>query len=46
MIAELARLERRAHPERVPSPVEGEAGLFVVDATWGVIQPISLAFQV
>jgi rhodanese-related sulfurtransferase len=43
MIAESSRLERRSDPERVPRAVEGEAGLFVVDATWGVIQPISLA---
>ncbi len=43
MIAELPRLARRGHPERVPSAVEGEPGIFAVDATWGVIQPISLA---
>jgi rhodanese-related sulfurtransferase len=43
MIADLSRLERRTDPERVPRSVDGEAGLFVVDATWGVIQPISLA---
>jgi rhodanese-related sulfurtransferase len=43
MIADLSRLPRRPKPARVPRPVEGEAGLFVVDATWGVIQPISLA---
>ena len=43
MIADLPRLARRAHPERVPRAVEGEPGIFAVDATWGVIQPISLA---
>lgn len=43
MIAELPRLARRAHPERVPRAVEDEPGIFAVDATWGVIQPISLA---
>jgi rhodanese-related sulfurtransferase len=43
MSAELSRLARRSDPERVPSAVEGEAGLFVVDATWGVIQPMTLA---
>jgi rhodanese-related sulfurtransferase len=43
MIAELSRLARRADPERVPRSVEGEPGMFAVDATWGVIQPISLA---
>jgi len=43
MIAKLPRLARRAHPERVPRAVEGEPGMFAIDATWGVIQPISLA---
>ena len=43
MIADLPRLARRAHPERVPRAVEGEPGIFAVDATWGAIQPISLA---
>jgi rhodanese-related sulfurtransferase len=43
MSAELSRLARRPDPERVPSAVAGEAGLFVVDATWGVIQPMTLA---
>jgi rhodanese-related sulfurtransferase len=43
MIAELPRLARRDHPERVPRAVEDEPGIFAVDATWGVIQPISLA---
>ncbi len=43
MIAQIARLPRRADPERVPRAVDGEPGLFAVDATWGVIQPISLA---
>jgi rhodanese-related sulfurtransferase len=43
MIADLPRLARRAHPERVPRAVQGEPGIFAVDATWGVIQPISLA---
>jgi rhodanese-related sulfurtransferase len=46
MIAELSRLARRAHPERVPRAVEDEPGIFAVDATWGVIQPISLALGV
>ena len=40
---EFSRLPPRADPARVPRPVEGEAGLFVVDGTWGVIQPLSLA---
>ena len=43
MVTDLPRLARRAHPERVPRAVEGEPGIFAVDATWGVIQPINLA---
>ena len=43
MIADLSRVARRAQPERVPRAVEGEPGIFAVDATWGVIQPIGLA---
>ncbi len=38
MIAELSRLARRADPTRVPR--DGETGMFVVDATCGVIQPL------
>jgi rhodanese-related sulfurtransferase len=37
------RLPRRAEPDRVPQPVEGCPGRFVVDATWGVIAPMVLA---
>jgi hypothetical protein len=43
VIEKLSRLARRADPERVPRVVEDEPGMFAVDATWGVIQPISLA---
>ena len=43
MTTELARLARRSDPVRVPRAVDGDAGLFVVDATWGVIQPLRLA---
>jgi hypothetical protein len=43
MIAELSRLARSSDPARVPRAVEGEPGIFAIDATWGVIQPISLA---
>lgn len=32
----------RARPRRVPTPVTGEPGLFVVDATWGTIAPMQL----
>ena len=37
-----SRLPKREDPQRVPQPVDGEPGLFVVDATWGKIAPISL----
>ena len=39
--AQLDRLPSRDHACRVPQPV-GD-GLFVVDATWGTVQPIELA---
>ena len=38
--------ETRAEPQRMPRAVEGEPGLFVVDATWGEIAPIRLHPQV
>lgn len=37
------RLPRRDSPFRVPRALEGEPGLFVVDATWGRIAPLELA---
>ena len=40
---ELTRIPRRPGAQMVPRPVEGAAGLFVVDATWGTIRPIELA---
>lgn len=36
------RFETREEPQQTPRPVEGEPGLFVVDATWGSISPIRL----
>ena len=39
----LTRIARRADAFKVPRPVEGRAGQFVVDATWGTIQPLQLA---
>lgn len=36
------RIPRRDDPQRLPQPVDGEPGLFVVDGTWGKIAPISL----
>ena len=37
------RMPRREHPQQVPEPIDGSDGLFVVDATWGAINPIELA---
>ena len=37
------RLTRREDPLQVPKPIDGSDGLFVVDATWGKINPIELA---
>jgi rhodanese-related sulfurtransferase len=36
------RLPRRDDPQRVPRPTDDDRGLFVVDATWGKIAPLSL----
>lgn len=38
----IERISRRERPQRQPRPVAGEPGLFVVDATWGTIQPLRL----
>jgi rhodanese-related sulfurtransferase len=40
--AALRRLERRADAFMVPRPVPGETGRFVVDGTWGTINPLLL----
>src|SRR6266536_6154623 len=37
------RAKRRQDSIQVPKPVEGNEGLFVVDATWGTIYPMQLA---
>jgi len=39
----IRRLPRRQDAFMLPRPVAGEAGRFVVDATWGRIMPIELA---
>lgn len=39
----LQRLARREDAIMVPEPVNGEPGRFVVDGTWGSINPIELA---
>lgn len=36
------RLEQRDPVARVPRAVPGEPGLFIVDATWGKVQPLQL----
>lgn len=38
----IERTARRERPQRQPRPVAGAPGLFVVDATWGTIQPLRL----
>src|ERR1019366_8991615 len=43
MSIDFSRLARRLDPVRVPRAAVGGAGLFVVDASWGVIQPLCLA---
>ncbi|QIN84452.1 rhodanese-like domain-containing protein [Rubrobacter tropicus] len=37
------RAMKRTEPRRVPRPVEGAPGLVEVDATWGTIQPMTVA---
>lgn len=37
------RTARRTEPRRVPRPVERDPGLVEVDATWGTIQPMTVA---
>ena len=39
----IRRTPRRDDAFMLPRPVPGEPGRFVVDATWGTIQPIELA---
>lgn len=39
----LERLTQRLEPMRVPEPHDEEPGLFLVDATWGQITPITVA---
>ena len=39
----LDRLPRRAQVRKLPKALNSDAGLVLVDATWGTIQPITLA---
>jgi len=36
------RVAKRAEPQRLPQLVEDDPGLVIVDASWGIIAPISL----
>jgi len=40
------RAPERENTQMIPQPVKGEAGLVIVDTTWGKIQPISVAENV
>ena len=42
----IERLPRRDPVARLPRAVPGEPGLFIVDATWGLIQPLQLPGRV
>ena len=42
----LERLPRREQVCKVPKALDGEEGLVLVDATWGTIQPMTLALGV
>ena len=39
----IERTAKRVEPQRIPRPVEGAPGLVEVDATWGTIQPMTVA---
>jgi rhodanese-related sulfurtransferase len=41
--ASLTRAVRSARPQMLPTAVEGEPGLFVVDGTWGTITAMEIA---
>lgn len=40
--AALSRRPKREPSQRLPRAVDGEPGLVMVDATWGVVQPLQL----
>jgi rhodanese-related sulfurtransferase len=39
----LERLPRREQVRKLPKALDGEEGLVLIDATWGTIQPMTLA---
>ena len=43
MTPSIKRREKRAQPQTLPQPVQGQPGLVQVDATWGTIQPMQVA---
>ena len=43
MTLPIQRIARRAEPQMVPQPIQGQPGLVQVDATWGTIQPMQVA---
>lgn len=38
----IERVCKREDPQRLPRPVAGDEGFWLIDACWGVVQPISL----
>ncbi len=43
MTLPIQRIERRAKPQQIPRPIQGQHGLVQVDTTWGTIQPAQVA---
>jgi len=39
----IQRLPKREKPQMVPQTIAGQTGLFEVDGTWGMIQPLQVA---
>ncbi len=46
MTLPIQRIERRAKPQQIPRPIQGQHGLVQVDTTWGTIQPAQVAESV
>ena len=43
MTLTFARVSRDGESQQVPQPVAGEPGFVLIDVTWGMIQPMSVA---